>query len=344
MSLWDELSEQPAILSRIARDNGATVLDIAGALSASDFTYVVIAARGTSDNAARFAKYLWGARNQLSVALSAPALYGAYDQPPNLAGALVVGISQSGASPDLVAVLEEANRQGRPTLAITNDSDSPMAEVARFLLDIGAGEEQAVAATKTYSAQLLAVAMLSEALRGENPGDSVSGIGSRAQYMLDQGEDIGTLAEAFSDVDFCFTLARGYNHSTAFEWALKLQEIANVLAHSYSTADFQHGPIALAQEGFPLLTVAPAGPLHVEMQGLLHKLKAERRPRLLVISDDSETLDLTPHAIRLPPDVPEWLTPIPAIIGGQLFTYHLSLARGYDPDSPRGLSKVTRTR
>ena len=332
------------MLDRIAQENQVTVLDIVSALSTHDFKYVVIAARGTSDNAARYAKYLWGARNQLSVALSAPALYGAYRQPPDLTGALVVGISQSGASPDLVAVLEEANRQGRPTLAITNEPASPLAEIADFLLDIRAGEEHAVAATKTYSAQLLAVAMLSGAIRGDNPGDSLLHIAAGARFMLDQSDGIRAMAEAFSDVDFCVTLARGYNHSTAFEWELKLQEMANVLAHPYSTADFQHGPIALAQEGFPLLTVAPAGPLHVDMQKLLHRLTVERRPRLLVISDDAETLDLTPHAVRLPPDVPEWLTPIPAIIGGQLFTYHLTLARGYDPDSPRGLSKVTRTR
>ena len=344
MSLLSELSTQPAVIDRILATNEARIAEIAEGLADQDILYVVIAARGTSDNAARYAKYLWGASNRLPVELAAPALYGTYERPPRLTGALVVGISQSGTSPDLVAVLEEANRQGRPTLAITNEPESPMAEVADFLLDIGAGEEHAVAATKTYTAQLLAVAMLSQALGGEGSPAAQSSLGDAAQSMLDQSEDIRKMAEAFVDADYCVTLARGYNHATAFEWALKLQELANVLAHPYSTADFQHGPIALVEAGFPLLAVAPTGPPQADMLTLLTRLQEDRRPRLLIVSDDSEALALTPHGIRLPTQLPEWLTPIPAIIGGQLFTYHLTTARGFDPDSPRGLSKVTRTR
>ena len=178
MSLLSELTAQPAVLDRILTTNSARIIEIADRLADQDIRYVVVAARGTSDNAARYAKYVWGSANRLPVELAAPALYGAYQQPPQLAGALVVGISQSGASPDLIEVLREANRQGRPTLAITNEADSPMAEIADFLVDIGAGEERAVAATKTYTAQLLAVAEAHGSFRSQVHALDGGGIGS----------------------------------------------------------------------------------------------------------------------------------------------------------------------
>jgi glucosamine--fructose-6-phosphate aminotransferase (isomerizing) len=276
--------------------------------------------------------------------LATPSLFGVYETPPQLEGALVVGISQSGESPDLVAVLEEAARQGRPTLAITNQGGSPMARIADLVVELAAGPEVAVAATKTYTAQLAAVALVSGALGGDHRASvDLEALPDYAGTMLAQSDRIAEMAGRYNDMVGCVVLGRGFNHATAFEWALKMQELAYVSAQPFSTADFLHGPIAVIEPQFPVLAVAPAGPTHPDVQSLLRQLAVERNVRLVVISDHDDTLQLSTDAVRLPGPCPEWLTPIPAIIGGQLFTYHLTASKGLDPDRPRGLSKVTKT-
>lgn len=342
MSLWSELHEQPTTVARVLSANRGSAVRFARRIEAEPITHVVVAARGSSDNAARYAQYAWGARNRLTVALAAPSLFSVYRTPPGLAGALVVGISQSGQSPDLVEVLEEARRQGRPTLAITNDRASPLAAAAHHVLELRAGPERAVAATKTYTAQLAAVALVSVALTGEEPA-GLAALPEAVKESLALSEVIAGHAAALADLDQCAVLARGYNHATAFEWALKLQELTQVLAYPYSTADFLHGPIALVEPGFPVLAVAPAGSALAGVRELLAELR-KRRVDLVVLSDDRETVALSGKSVPLPAGLPEWLTPVPAIVAGQLFAYHLAVAKGLDPDRPRGLSKITRTR
>jgi glucosamine--fructose-6-phosphate aminotransferase (isomerizing) len=322
--------------------NRAAAARFAGRMAAQPFTHVVVAARGTSDNAARFAQYAWGARNRLTVALAAPSLFGVYHTPPSLDGALVVGISQSGQSPDLVEVLEEARRQGRPTLAITNEAASPLASSADHMLELHAGDERAVAATKTYTAQLAAVALVSASLAAEEPTE-LTRLGEAVEAMLALSDPIAGYASALAGLDQCAVLGRGFNLATAFEWALKLQELAYVLAHPYSAADFLHGPIALVEPGFPVLVVAPAGPPHAGLAELVADLR-QRRADLMVLSDDPDTLRLTGKGVPLPAGLSEWLTPVPAIVAGQLLAFHLAVAKGLDPDHPRGLGKITRTR
>lgn len=341
MTLFDEINEQPDALQRLINHNRGIVDDIAGRIHEASPSSVFIAARGTSDNAARYALYVWGARNGLNVALAAPSLFSVYEQPPRLDGALVVGISQSGESPDLVAVLEEANAQGRPTLAITNHADSPMAEAADFGIELHAGEEFAIAATKTYTTQLAAIALLSSALRGDT--ESLDELGANVATVLGEADRIADAAAMFADVDDAAVLGRGFNHSTAFEWALKLQELTYILAHPYSTADFMHGPLALVSSGFPVLAVAPTGAPHRAIYQLLDRLKNEFGCRLAVISNDDATLRLADAPIRIPTS-PEWLSPITAVVAGQLFAYNLAMAKGIDPDSPRTIQKVTRTK
>jgi glucosamine--fructose-6-phosphate aminotransferase (isomerizing) len=342
VSLWSELHEQPETVARVVTANRVAATRFARRMEAQPFTHVVVAARGTSDNAARFAQYAWGARNRLTVALAAPSLFGVYHSPPRLEGALVVGISQSGQSPDLVEVLEEARRQGRPTLAITNEADSPLAASADHVLELHAGAERAVAATKTYTAQLAAVALVSASLSGEEPAE-LTRLGEAVEAMLALSDSIAGYASALAGIDQCAVLARGFNLATAFEWALKLQELAYVLAHPYSAADFLHGPIALVEPGFPVLVVAPAGPPHAGLAELVADLR-QRRADLMVLSDEPDTLGMAGKGVPLPAGLPEWLTPVPAIVAGQLLAFHLAVAKGLDPDHPRGLGKITRTR
>ncbi|HEX2367604.1 MAG TPA: SIS domain-containing protein [Acidimicrobiia bacterium] len=340
--LWDEIHEQPDRLESVIDGNRRQVSRVGALIDGSDIGWVLIAARGTSDNAARYAQYVWGARNGLAVASAAPSLFGGYSQPPSLEGALVVGISQSGQSPDLVGVLEEARRRRRPTLAITNDPDSPLASAADEVLALYAGEERAVAATKTYTCQLAVVAMLSEALAGEpDPGASLADLPQQVAAALELSKELDSAAAPLAEDDRCAVLARGFQHATAFEWALKLQELAQVLAQPYSTADFRHGPMALVEPGFPVLAIATAGELEDDVDELIQSV-AERGAELLVLSDRP---DHHPpgSVVHLAPGVPEWLVPIPTVVAAQLATYHLTRARGLDPDAPRGLRKVTRT-
>lgn len=344
MSLWDEILEQPDVLERLLRSERGAIARLASGMRHRGVRYVVIAARGTSDNAARYAQYLWGVRNGLLVALAAPSLFGAYGSPPSLDGAFVVGMSQSGQSPDVVSVLAEARKQGRPTLAITNDPNSPLAAEGHTVIALGAGPERAVAATKTYTAELCAVAMISEALADDSAMRSeLASTPDVAAQMLDQRPEIEEIAGSFRHDDRAAVLARGLNLCTAFEWALKLQEVCSVLAQPFSTADFEHGPIAVMEEGFPVFAVLAPGPLVSEMRALALKLLEDRKVRLLLVTGQDESIAQGRPRIALPAQVLEWISPIPAIIGAQLFSYHLAMARGLDPDSPRDLRKVTRT-
>jgi glucosamine--fructose-6-phosphate aminotransferase (isomerizing) len=343
MTMHSEIAEQPRVLGEALAANLDVIAGLKEELRARSYNYALIAARGTSDNAARYAKYLWGAHNRLPVALAAPSLFTSYQRPPQMDGSLVVGISQSGESPDLIAVLREGRRQDRPTLAITNEPDSPLANSADYVLDIRAGAERAVAATKTYTAQLLAVAMISTAFdRGTDTADLTTVPGYIEEVLTEEGA-IAAIAAEFANLRACAVLGRGYNHSTAFEWALKVQEVTYALAHPYSTADFRHGPIAVVEPEFPILAVAPDGPLFRDMLDLLVDV-AGRQAQTLAISNMPAALEAARYGVPLPEAMPEWLSPMVAIVAAQLFAYHLGTVKGLDTDQPRGLSKVTLTR
>lgn len=344
MGLKDEIFEQPQVLQRLLESQAGNVREIADIIQQRDVDYVFLAARGTSDNAGLYLKYLWGAHNGLPIALAAPSLFTMYGQPPRLDRALVVAISQSGQSPDIVGVVREGARQGAPTLAITNDAGSPLAENAEFVLDIRAGEEKAIAATKTYTAQLLTIAMLSAALAHDEAGwEALQHLPGLVQQAVEQDSVIERAAGRYTFMPQCVVLGRGYNYATAFEWALKLKELTYVLTQPYSSADFQHGPIAIVEHGFPVLAIAPHGRVFNEMLALLRKLKDDHRADLLIISNADEALNLATTPLHLPGDVPEWLSPLVSIVLGQLFAYHLTCAKGFDPENPRGLRKVTHT-
>jgi len=341
MSLWGEIQSQAEVLGRLAQSQIMPTKAIAEWMSGEDFSYVVMAARGSSDNAARYAQYLWGARNRLNVALAAPSLFGPYASPPGLGHSLVAGISQSGESPDLLAVLAEGKRQGRPTLAITNRSDSPMARLADRHLDLAAGPELAVAATKSYTTQLLAIGSLSAALSGDiGMTEDLQLLEPAVRQVLARADLAKPAAKTLSEKDRCVVIGRGFHQATAYEWALKIAELAYLVAQPFSAADFRHGPLAMVEPGLPILAVATEGPLYADLSALLSQVR-ELGAKVIAISDRRDCP--ADHLIELPHALPEWLTAIPAIVAAQIFTYHLTVARGADPDQPRLLTKVTRT-
>ena len=341
--LFKEISQQPEILARFLDAESANVERIAQAIRRADVSYITIAARGSSDNAATFAKYVFASFNRLPVALATPSLYSIYHLPPRMNHSLVIAISQSGESPDILAVVAEARQQNVTTLAVTNFADSPLARAADMVILQHAGEEKTIAATKTYTTQLMAMALLSMALANDRARrkelDTVPDAVTRTLALNSIAEQA---AARWRDMTTCLVLGRGYNYTTAFEIALKLKELAYVIAEPFSSADFMHGPFALVEPGFPAILIAPNGLVCDEMIALGKRLK-DKGAEIAVISDRADALALGEIAFALPQAQPEWLSPFTSVIPGQLLAHALTAAKGYDPDHPRGLKKVTRT-
>lgn len=345
MSLFSEISEQPERIQSLLNAQRKSVEQIAAAIRGRNISYAFLAARGTSDNAGRYANYLWGARNGLPLALATPSLFTYYNQPPKLKNALVVGISQSGQSPDIVSVLEEGRKQGSVTLAITNEPNSPLASAADFVLDIQAGPEKAVAATKTYTTELMTIAMLSVAMNGDrNDWKDLGQVSKWMKQTLKQNGLIEQAAQRYRYMRQCVVLGRGFNYATAFEWALKLKELTYVEAEPYSSADFQHGPIAMVERGFPVMVVAPQGKVFASMLDLMARLRKDILAELLVISNAKKALSLAQVPFTIPVEMPEWLTPLVSILPAQLLAYHLTRAKGFNTEAPRSIRKVTETK
>ena len=338
-----EIREQPDAIARQLQQGRAEIEAAAAAVRAAAPHTVMIAARGTSDNAARYAQYVLGVHDRLPVALAAPSLFTHYAAPPRLAGSLVIGISQSGQSPDIVAVVDEARRQGALTIAITNRPGSPLASAAAHVIALHAGEERAVAATKTYTTELVALAMLSAALEDDaTRWRELEALPAQVTAALALEAAAAPAVARCCTAERFVVLGRGFNYSTAFEIALKIKETSYVIAEPYSSADFLHGPAAMLEGGFPVVLVAPRGKL-TDGGALLDLLEA-RQAEVIAISNDPEVLRRAPAPLAIPGDVPEWLSPVVAVVPGQWLAHALATARGLDPDRPRGLSKVTHTR
>jgi glucosamine--fructose-6-phosphate aminotransferase (isomerizing) len=333
-----EFAEQPDAVARLLSREAGRVQRLAAPLRRAGFRFVLIAARGTSDNAARYAQYLFGAAGGLPVALAAPSLTTVYGRPPDPRGGLVLGISQSGRSPDIVETLAAARRAGAPTLAIVGDTESPLARVAGEVLPLHAGEERSVAATKTYTAELAAVALLALTLAGKRTLlKKLSVIPEAMAVALATEPAVRRMARRLTGATRAVVLARGVNYPTAWEIALKLKELARILAEPYSSADFEHGPIVLAESDLPAIVVsAPGGKPEAELRELSEKLKARGSPLLPIGLPEKGAIPL--------PEVPELLSPLVAVVPGQLLAFHAARVRGLDPDRPRGLSKITKTR
>ena len=345
MGLRDEILEQPAAARRLLGAADASFAPLAKELRRRRPSFVVIAARGSSDNAALYAQYLFAVRNGIITALATPSTLTLYGAHPRMADALVIGISQSGRSPDIIAVLDEARTQGSITVAMTNDASSPLAATADHVIDLRAGPELATAATKTYTAELIAVALLSHALdqptaEEERQRDRVPEL---MESALEAEAKVQTLAARHGDRDRCIVLGRGYGYATAREWALKMQELAQVSAFPFSAADFEHGPLALAEPGLPVMVVAHSGASLDAQLALLRRLQRDHGARIVALSDAASARRLD-EGLPVPTGVSAWVGPMIEIVPAQLYTYYLTIARGLDPERPRTIQKVTRTR
>lgn len=338
-----EIEEQPTVLEKVLNLEKKRINEVAKQILKNGIKHIYIAARGSSDNVAIYAKYVLGIRNNIPVGLAAPSIFTIYDSSVKLTDSLVVGISQSGQSPDVVSVIQNASKQGCFTIAITNKPDSPLGHIVDEVLFCNAGPELSVAATKTYSSQLFIIAMLSASLLGDKVYfRELKKLPCFLASMLEKSELIKELAGELKGIDRCVTIGRGYNYCTAFEYALKLKELTYILAMPYSTSDFLHGPIAILRRDFPCLLIAPSGRVIGGFYNFSEKVRT-REAMIVVVSDNEEIIKNSDFFIRMPTGIEEWLSPIVYSVSGQLLSYYLAKEKGIDPEQPIGLSKITKT-
>lgn len=349
--MLEEIRQQPSALERTLRQELRGVERLRSRFADRKPRLVMLVARGTSDNAAQFGRYLIEIATGIPVSLAAPSVYTLYNASPALEDALVVAISQSGESTDTNFVLERARDRGAFTLGITNEAESALAKLADDVILVRAGREKSVAATKTYTGQLLTMYLLAYALGAPVEIDDLRKLPEWAEAALSLEAEIAERAERYRFMEQAVVVGRGLNYSNAFEFALKLMETCYVVAERFSSADLMHGPIAMVEHSFPSFLFAPSGVTWTgikQMLEKLHTLKAET----LVITDrgNREVASLAERVVtvpakltrrgKLPEDV---YTPVPYVIPAQLFAACLAAEKGLDPDQPRTLSKVTRT-
>jgi glucosamine--fructose-6-phosphate aminotransferase (isomerizing) len=337
--MLQEIAEQPAALARAIANEQNKITQLGRFLRERDIQLIVLAARGSSDNAALFGRYLLEITTGIPVALAAPSVYTLYGAKVNLSKALVVGVSQSGEGVDINRVLECAKDAGAYTLGITNEASSTMASITDETLFTHGGKERSVAATKTYTGQLLMFHLLAAALSETAP--DFAAIPDFAARALTLQEPIKELVERYVFMENCVVVGRGLCYGNAYELALKLMETCYVVAERFSSADFLHGPLAMIERHFPVLVFAPQSVANTGVKALMMQLK-ELSADTLVITSRPEMSALATRTIHLP-EIDEFLAPIPYIIPGQLFAALLAAAKGLNPDAPRSLSKVTRT-
>jgi len=339
-----DIAEQPAVFERLLTQGGE-IAAVAAAIARRRPRHVVLTARGTSDHAALYGAYLAEIRLGLPAGLASPSAITLFGARPDLRDALVVAVSQSGGSPDLTEVIRVARESGALTVAVTNDPASALADAAELTVDVAAGPERAVAATKTYTAELLALLMLVEGVRtgdGTLPPDERRALDALPRLAADTLADSTavTLAPRYRFAGRLVTTGRGYGYPTAREAALKLMETSYLAALAFSGADLLHGPLAMTDPDVPVLAVVGAGPGGQAMREVLARL-GERRADVVAVGPSP----VDPAAAHIPvPAVDERYAPLLDILPLQRLALALALARGEDPDAPRGLRKVTTTR
>lgn len=341
--ILNEIRQQPAVLERTLAHQAKHIGKFRAFLERRRPRLVVIVARGTSDNAAQFGRYLIEIMTGIPVSLAAPSVQSIYGARVDYKDALVVGISQSGESTDIGAVLEQARQSGAMTVGITNESKSALANMAEHVFLVRAGSEKSVAATKTYTGQLMSLYLLAYALGAKIGLEDLRAIPEMAQVALGLEPDISALAGRYREMSQAAVVARGLNYANAFEFALKMMETSYVVAERFSAADFLHGPIAMVDHDLPIFLFGPAGPAWPSLRETLRKLGA-LKTKTVIITDrrNREAARYATTVIRIPALLAELYTPVPYIIPAQLFAAALAEAKGLDADQPRGLRKVTR--
>src|SRR6266850_3034027 len=343
MSLMlQEIAEQPAALRKTIDEERAKVERLGTSLKQRDIDLIVLVARGSSDNAALFGRYLLEITTGIPVSLSAPSVHTLYGAKLNLQHALVIGVSQSGEGEDINQVLENAHAGGAYTVGITNEPASSMVSLVDETLLMHGGRERSVAATKTFTGQMMLFYMLAAELAGSSPPWAYETIPDFAARALEQQPAILELVQRYVFMENCVVVGRGLAYANAYELALKLMETCYVVAERFSSADFLHGPLAMVERHFPVFIFAPPGAMLPGVRDLIRRLE-ELHADTLVITSDLDIASCGSRAIVMPREIDEFLAPIPYIIPGQLFAALLAEAKGLNPDSPRSLSKVTRT-
>lgn len=335
-----EIAEQPAAWRRLSTEGRDQVRAAARRIADYAPRFVLFVARGTSDHAALYAKYLTEIVHQLPAGLVSPSTMTTYGSRPDLRQTLMIAVSQSGGSPDLIQSLQVARERGALTLAVTNKPASPLAEVAELDLDIRAGEEKAVAATKSYTTQLLALYLLLDAVRGGD-GSALDGLPDLADRIIADNDQFVRLAERYRFASRLVSTGRGYSYPTAREAALKLMETSYLSAQAFSGADLLHGPLAMIDRQVPVLATINGGHGGAAMLPVLARLRDLGADVCCVGA--GEAVQAASAGYALPGQVAEEVSPLLEIIPFQLLALHLSVARGSDPDAPRGLAKVTET-
>lgn len=347
-----EIEEIPSVVGRLVREGRGEIR--AASLATRTAPWVSFVARGTSDHAATYGRYLLEAGAGIPAGLAAPSVTTIYGGHIRWAGGAVIAVSQSGRSPDLIAVVEDARRAGGVTIAIVNDRSSPLATAAAQVIDVRAGEERSVAATKSYVGQLAALACLAaDSASATELTDWLERLPAILAASIETAgaaiDDDSPIVAEFAASDRCIVIGRGFDYATALETALKLKETGRLFAEGYSTADFSHGPVVLSAADVPVLVVRPGGRMGPSVdEGIVAARAAGGRPWIVVGEEDpGEVAGADPdRLIRLPipVDLPEALAPLATILPGQLLAEAVSRRRGYDPDAPPGLRKITLTR
>ncbi len=336
-----EIEEQPAAIERTIKREAKKIAQFAANLKDHRPQLIVLVARGSSDNAALFGRYLLEMTTGIPVSLAAPAVHTLYKSTLELRNSLVIGISQSGEGADINLVLENSKRCGATTLAITNEAGSSMAKLTDETFLIHARRERSVAATKTYTGQLLIFHLLARALSREKMPE-VERLPELAAASLKLRPQVEEMVERYAFMENCVVVGRSLNYANAYEFAIKLMETCYIVAERFSGADFLHGPIAMVDRGFPVFIFAPPGPTLNGMKELLNKLNGIGAETVVISSEASVIMSAT-RSLKIPQRVNELLSPIPYIIPAQLFAALLAETKGLSPDKPRSLSKVTKT-
>ena len=340
--MLEEIAEQPAALARTLQLERAKIARLGNFLKERDIDLIVLVARGSSDNAALFGRYLLEITTGIPVSLSAPSVHTIYGAKLKLNHALVVGVSQSGEGEDINRVLDNARACGAYTVGITNEPNSSMTGLVDETLLMHGGRERSVAATKTFTGQMLLFYMLAAELASEKPTFSYETIPDFVERALEQKPALLELVQRYVFMENCVVVGRGLAYANAYELALKLMETCYVVAERFSSADFLHGPVAMVERHFPVILFAPPGVMLPGVKNLIDRLR-ELHAETLAITSDLDAAGMCTRAIIMPREIDEFLAPIPYIIPAQLFAALLAEAKGLDPDAPRSLSKVTRT-
>ncbi|WP_025274959.1 SIS domain-containing protein [Haloglycomyces albus] len=339
-----DIAEQPQVMAGLIDNGQSDIAEVAAAIAERRPRSIVFTARGTSDHAALYGAYLSEIRLGIPAGLASPSVVTVYDSQPNWKDSLVVAVSQSGGSPDLTKVLNAARESGAMTLAVTNNPNSPLAAAAEYHINVSAGHERAVAATKTYTAELLALFLLFEGMRSEtgaldsSDSELLAQLPTLASDVL-ADRTAADLASRYRFAERFVTTGRGYAYPTARETALKLMETSYLPSLAFSGADLLHGPLAMTDPGVPVLAVVGSGPGGNAMYDVLSRLEDQRADIVVVGPKDlpGQTARMTTPAID------ERFAAFLDILPLQQLALHLALQRGENPDAPRGLKKVTET-